>query len=64
MKTITTKKARFVDLYSGLHSVKTLKNKKLALVAGKNINILNESLKDLEEANAPSEEFMQLAKGK
>ena len=48
MKTITTTKAKFVDLYSGLHSVKMLKSKQLALVAGRNMTILNESLKDLE----------------
>tara|TARA_R100000995_G_C3482904_1_gene125168 strand:+ start:2888 stop:3304 length:417 start_codon:yes stop_codon:yes gene_type:complete len=61
MKTITTTKEKFVDLYSGLHSVKTLKSKKLALVAGRNMSILTSSLKDLEQANIPSKEFMELA---
>ena len=61
MKTITGTKQEFITIINGLFSVQELKGKEFSLVVSKNIEILRNSLKDLEEAGKPSEEFMQLA---
>ena len=61
MKTITGTKQEFITIINGLFSVQELKGKEFSLVVSKNIKILREALKDLEEAGKPSEEFMQLA---
>ena len=61
MKTITGTKQEFITIINGLFSVQELKGKEFSLVVSKNIEILRNSLKDLEEAGKPSEEFMKLA---
>tara|TARA_R110000822_G_scaffold52431_6_gene135818 strand:+ start:6093 stop:6533 length:441 start_codon:yes stop_codon:yes gene_type:complete len=61
MKTITGTKQEFITIINGLFSVQELKGKEFSLVVSKNIKILREALKDLEEAGKPTEEFMQLA---
>ena len=61
MKTITGSKQEFITIINGLFSVQELKGKEFSLVVSKNIEILRNSLKDLEEAGKPSEEFMKLA---
>lgn len=61
MKTITGSKQEFITIINGLFSVQELKGKEFGLVVSKNIEILRNSLKDLEEAGKPSEEFMKLA---
>lgn len=61
MKTITGSKQEFITIINGLFSVQELKGKEFSLVVSKNIEILRNSLKDLEEAGKPSDEFMKLA---
>jgi hypothetical protein len=61
MKTITGSKQEFITIINGLFSVQELKGKEFGLVVSKNIEILRNSLKDLEEAGKPSDEFMKLA---
>ena len=61
MKTITGSKQEFITIINGLFSVQELKGKEFGLVVSKNIEILRASLKDLEEAGKPSDEFMKLA---
>ena len=61
MKTITGTKQEFITIINGLFSVQELKGKEFSLVVSKNIEILRSSLKDLEEAGKPSDEFMKLA---
>tara|TARA_R110002012_G_scaffold1455_21_gene6231 strand:- start:669 stop:1088 length:420 start_codon:yes stop_codon:yes gene_type:complete len=60
-KTINATKKDFITLINGLFSVQELKGKEFGLVVSKNIEILREALKDLEEAGKPTEEFMKLA---
>ena len=60
-KTINAAKKDFITLINGLFSVQELKGKEFGLVVSKNIEILREALKDLEEAGKPTEEFMKLA---
>ena len=60
-KTINATKGEFVNLINGLFQVQDLKGKEFSLSVGKNISIIRDSLKDLEEAGKPSEEFMELA---
>ena len=61
MKTITGSKQEFITIINGLFSVQELKGKEFSLIVSKNIEILRNSLKDLEEAGKPSSEFMKLA---
>ena len=61
MKTINATKGEFVNLINGLFQVQELKGKKFGLIVNKNITILREELKHLEEFGKPSEEFMKLA---
>ena len=61
MTTIKAKKGEFVNIINGLFSVQELKGKEFSLTVSKNIVILQKSLKELEEAGKPSEEFMKLA---
>ena len=61
MTTIKAKKGEFVNLVNGLFQVQDLKGKKFSLLVSKNIAILKKSLKDLEDAGKPSDEFLELA---
>ena len=61
MTTISATKGEFVNTINGLFAVQELPGKDFGLVVSKNITILKESLKDLENAGKPSEEFMALA---
>ena len=61
MTTINATKGEFVNLINGLFQVQELKGKKFGLVVSKNITILREELKHLEDLGKPSEEFMKLA---
>ena len=61
MTTINATKGEFVNLINGLFQVQELKGKKFGLVVSKNITILKEDLKQLEDLGKPSEEFMELA---
>ena len=60
-KTIKATKGELVNIINGLFSVQELKGKKFSLVVSKNIAILQETLKEVEDAGKPSEEFMILA---
>ena len=62
MKTINATKGEFVNLINGLFAVQDLQGKEFSLLVSKNISIIRDSLKDLEEAGQPSEEFMVLAR--
>ena len=62
MKTINATKGEFVNLINGLFAVQDLQGKEFSLLVSKNISIIRDSLKDLEEAGQPSEEFMTLAR--
>ena len=61
MTTINATKKEFVALVNGIYKIQNLEGKALAIVASKNLSILQESLKDIEEAGKPSKEFMDLA---
>ena len=61
-KTVNATKGEFVNLINGLFSVQDLQGKDFSLVVSKNISIIRESLKDIEEAGQPSEEFMDIAR--
>ena len=61
MKTITDTKGELVNIINGLYGVQSLKGKKFSLTVSKNISILTETLKDIENAGKPSDEFMKLA---
>ena len=61
MTTINATKGEFVNLINGLFQVQELKGKKFGLVVSKNITILKDSLKHLEDLGKPSEEFLALA---
>ena len=61
IKTIKATKGEFVNLINGLFQVQELKGKKFGLAVSRNITILKEDLKHLEDLGKPSEEFMQLA---
>ena len=60
-KTIKATKGELVNIINGLFSVQELKGKKFSLLVSKNIAILQEALKEVEDAGKPSEEFMVLA---
>ena len=55
------KKADFVEILQGLFQVKDLKGKKFSLIAAKNIQLIQDSLEDLEEQGKPSQEFVELS---
>ena len=61
MTTINGTKGELVNVINGLFAVQELKGKKFSLVVSKNIAILQETLKEVEDAGKPSEEFMVLA---
>ena len=61
MKTINATKGEFVNLINGLFAVQELKGKKFSLSVSKNIILLREELKELEDMGKPSEEFMKLS---
>jgi len=61
MKTIDGPKSELVTIINGLFGVQDLKGKKFSLVVSKNIALLKEFLQDLENAGAPSKEFMAIA---
>jgi|TARA_R100000988_G_scaffold4736_2_gene3059 predicted peroxiredoxin len=61
MKTINATKGELVNVINGLFSVQELKGKSFSLLVSKNIKILQDALKDIENAGKPSEEFMKLA---
>jgi flagellar motor component MotA len=50
-----------VDLLNGLFSVQDIPGKEFALIVSNNMNALQESLKHVEEAGRPSEEFTKFA---
>ena len=62
MKTINATKGDFVQIINGLFNVQILSGKDFSLIISKNINILKDKLKDLEDMGKPSEKFMELAK--
>ena len=61
MKTINATKGELVQIINGLFQVQDLEGKRFSLIVSKNISILKEFLKDLEELGKPSEEFMKIA---
>lgn len=61
MKTINAPKSELVTIINGLFGVQELKGKKFSLIVSKNISILKDALKDLEEAGKPTQEFMVIA---
>ncbi len=61
MKTINATKGELVNVINGRFSVQELKGKSFSLLVSKNIKILQDALKDIENAGKPSEEFMKLA---
>ena len=58
---VRMKKGEFVELFNGLTSVQKLKGVKLGLLVSKNIRIIQEELKDIEEASKPSDDFLELS---
>ena len=62
MKAINATKGDFVQIINGLFNVQNLSGKDFSLIISKNINILKDKLKDLEDMGKPSEKFMELAK--
>ena len=62
MTTINGTKQEFVDLINGLFAAQEVEGKDFALTISKNISILREELKDVEEKAQPSEEFLKVAR--
>jgi predicted nuclease with TOPRIM domain len=58
---VKMKNGEFVELFNGLTSVQKLKGVKLGLLVSKNIRIIQEELKDIEEASKPSDDFLELS---
>jgi len=58
---VRMKNGEFVELFNGLTSVQKLKGVKLGLLVSKNIRIIQEELKDIEEASKPSDAFLELS---
>ena len=56
---VKMKNGEFVELFNGLTSVQKLKGVKLGLLVSKNIRIIQEELKDIEEASKPSDDFLE-----
>ena len=61
MKTINATKGELVNIINGLFAVQELKGKTFSLTVSKNISILRDTLKDVEEAGKPSPEFLEIA---
>ena len=61
MTKINATKGEFVQMVNSLFSVRDLEGKDFAVTVAKNIQILTDNLKDVEEAGKPSKEFMELA---
>ena len=55
------KNGEFVELFNGLTAVQQLKGVKFGLLVSKNIRVIQEELKDIEEASKPTEEFLELS---
>ena len=55
------KNGEFVELFNGLTAVQQLKGVKFGLLVSKNIRVIQEELKDIEEASKPTEEFLGLS---
>ena len=62
MTTINGTKQEFVDLINGLFAAQDVEGKEFALLISKNISILREELKDIEQQSAPPEEFLEIAR--
>ena len=58
---VKMKNGEFVELFNGLTAVQQLKGVKFGLLVSKNIRVIQEELKDIEEASKPSEEFLELS---
>ena len=58
---VRMKNGEFVELFNGLTSVQKLKGVKLGLLVSKNIRIIQEELKDIEEASKTSDDFLELS---
>jgi hypothetical protein len=61
MTTINATKGEFVNLINGLFAVQEMKGKEFGLIVSKNITSIRKELKEVEEAGAPSPEFLKLA---
>ena len=61
IKTIKATKGELVNVINGLFALQELKGKKFSLLVSKNITILQKTLKEVEDAGKPSDEFMVLA---
>tara|TARA_R110002074_G_scaffold136116_1_gene280831 strand:- start:1382 stop:1780 length:399 start_codon:yes stop_codon:yes gene_type:complete len=61
MLALKTKNREFVSLINGLFSVQDLQGVRFGLLISKNIRILQQELKDLEEASMASPEFIELS---
>ena len=62
METIKMKKGEAADVFNGLVDVKDIKGKSFALLVSKNMTIIREALKPVEDAGKPNEEFMKLSR--
>ena len=61
MTTINAKKGDLVSLINGLYAVQDIPGKTFGLAVSKNVQVLQEALRDLEELGKPTQEFMELA---
>jgi hypothetical protein len=61
MTTITATKGEFVNLVNGLYSIRSLKGKEFGFKVLNNLELLQSSLKDLEDLGRPSDEFLKVA---
>ena len=61
MTTINATNGELVNLVNGLFAIQDLKGKQFSIAVSRNIALLQDELKDLEKAGAPSKEFMELA---
>ncbi len=62
MTTINGTKQEFVDLINGLFAAQEVEGKDFALAVSKNISILREELKEIEQQSTPPEEFLVIAR--
>ena len=58
---VKMKNGEFVELFNGLTAVQQLKGVKFGLLVSKNIRVIQEELKDIEEANKPGKKFLELS---
>jgi len=61
MVTLKTNNREMVTLFNGLQKVSDLQGVRFGLVVSKNIRIIQQELKDLEEASKPSSKFIELS---